>query len=55
MHNLFDFVMKKVHFGLVAAVTLFCLSAALAVEPPPGGGYPEENTALGEDALSVTC
>ena len=43
--------------------TIFLITAALliadsilgplawAVEPPPVGGYPGENTALGEDAL----
>ncbi len=33
----------------IAAATLS--TSALAVEPPPGGGYPLENTALGTDAL----
>lgn len=46
------FAMKKgVRFGLVGVAALFCFSVALAVEPPPGGFYPEENTALGKDAL----
>jgi hypothetical protein len=35
--------------GLLAALVL--PSLALAVDPPPGGGYPGENTALGDDAL----
>lgn len=30
---------------------LVALAPISAVEPPPGGGYPEQNTALGEDAL----
>ncbi len=30
---------------------ILLVPAALAVNPPPGGGYPNENTALGEDAL----
>ncbi len=33
----------------IAAATLS--TSAFAVEPPPGGGYPLENTALGTDAL----
>ena len=34
------------------ALTSFALSpAALAVDPPPDGGYPGDNTAVGEDAL----
>ena len=32
--------------------TLALAPAAFAVDPPPGGGYPNEVTALGEDALS---
>src|SRR3989442_12388858 len=37
---------------LVLALGLFALSrTALAVDPPPDGGYPNENTAEGEDAL----
>jgi hypothetical protein len=38
-----------------AMLTLLCASAfhpVLAVEPPPGGGYPNNNTALGDGALS---
>jgi hypothetical protein len=35
--------------GLFAALVL--PSLAFAVDPPPGGGYPGENTALGDDAL----
>jgi hypothetical protein len=37
-------------FGLVAALLL--PSLAFALEPPPGGGYPNDVTALGNDALS---
>ena len=38
--------------ALAFAVACFALSpAARAVDPPPGGFYPGENTALGEDAL----
>ena len=33
-----------------AALTFVC-TAALAVSPPPDGGYPNENTAEGQDAL----
>ena len=33
----------------IAAATLS--TSALAVEPPPGGGYPLDNTALGTDSL----
>jgi len=52
MDNSFVLGMKKTTpFGLLGATALFCVSAALAVEPPPGGFYPEENTALGKDAL----
>jgi hypothetical protein len=35
--------------ALVAALIL--PSLVLAVDPPPGGGYPNQNTALGDDAL----
>jgi hypothetical protein len=35
--------------SLLAALTL--PSLVLAVDPPPGGGYPNNNTALGDDAL----
>jgi hypothetical protein len=41
--------MKTTQLVLLAALT--CISTARAVDPPPGGGYPDENTALGEDAL----
>ncbi len=37
---------------LVLALGLFALSrTALAVDPPPDGGYPNQNTAEGENAL----
>ena len=42
-------------FGGFAALALLCASASapvLAVTPPPGGGYPNEVTALGDGALS---
>ncbi|HEY1770124.1 MAG TPA: tail fiber domain-containing protein [Chthoniobacterales bacterium] len=35
--------------GLVAALVL--PSLAIALDPPPGGGYPNDTTALGDDAL----
>ena len=37
--------------SLFAATCLALTPAALAVSPPPDGGYPTENTAEGEDAL----
>ena len=38
--------------GLVPMLAVVLLSPmAFALEPPPGGGYPGETTALGEDAL----
>ncbi len=36
---------------LLVIACLALVSAALAVDPPPDGGYPVENTAEGEDAL----
>ena len=36
---------------LLAAAALALVPAAVAVDPPPDGGYPHENTAEGEDAL----
>jgi hypothetical protein len=40
------------HVGLAIALAWFGLSpAARAVEPPPDGGYPGENTAEGDNAL----
>ncbi len=36
---------------LVTITSTFLATAALAVDPPPGGGYPGGNTALGDDAL----
>jgi trimeric autotransporter adhesin len=41
--------MKTTH--LVLLLTLSCGATALAVDPPPDGGYPIRNTAEGEDAL----
>jgi hypothetical protein len=41
--------MKTTRLILLAALT--CVSTALAVDPPPDGGYPNQNTAEGEDAL----
>jgi len=35
----------------ILLVTLLSASAALAVDPPPDGGYPNQNTAEGENAL----
>ncbi len=37
--------------ALVYLALVGCTAAALAVTPPPGGGYPGANTALGDDAL----
>ena len=37
--------------GLLAAACLALAPVALAVDPPPDGGYPGGNTAEGEDAL----
>jgi hypothetical protein len=42
-------VMKTTHLILLSLITL--ASAALAVDPPPDGGYPNQNTAEGTDAL----
>jgi len=42
-------IMKPNRLILLAA--LACVSTVLAVDPPPDGGYPNENTAEGEDAL----
>jgi len=36
---------------LLAIATLAVAPAALALDPSPGGGYPNNVTALGEDAL----
>lgn len=38
-------------FILTCIIGLGPESGTLAVTPPPGGGYPNENTALGDDAL----
>ena len=46
--------MKNLHPTLICLFTATCLTltpAALAVDPPPDGGYPNGNTAEGEDAL----
>ena len=48
--------MKNLHpriklIAFLAAVCLAVTPVALAVEPPPDGGYPNDNTAEGEDAL----
>jgi hypothetical protein len=40
--------------GLLAATCLALMPAALAVDPPPDGGYATFNTAEGEDALLNT-
>src|SRR5712692_6862895 len=38
--------------ALLAVCTIFAFcDKAFALDPPPGGGYPQNNTALGEDAL----
>jgi hypothetical protein len=42
-------LMKRNVFILLA--TFSCTLTALAVDPPPDGGYPIQNTAEGEDAL----
>jgi hypothetical protein len=41
--------MKTTQLILFAALT--GISTALALDPPPDGGYPNQNTAEGEDAL----
>ena len=41
--------MKITHSMLL--VSFACITTALAVDPPPDGGYPNETTAEGEDAL----
>ena len=44
--------MKNPHpLGLLALAFLVIAPVALAVDPPPDGGYPNQNTAEGEDAL----
>jgi len=48
--------MKNLHprTKLAAHLATACLAfapVALAVDPPPDGGYPNQNTAEGEDAL----
>jgi hypothetical protein len=37
--------------NLIVIASLALAPAALAVDPPPDGGYPDQNTAEGEDAL----
>lgn len=37
--------------SLIATAFLGLAATAFAVDPPPGGGYPGENTALGDNAL----
>jgi Chaperone of endosialidase len=53
MHNkLFNFGIKWAGRVILIGGTAFCcVSPVLAVDPPPSGFYPEENTALGQDAL----
>ncbi len=41
--------MKTTRFILLAALT--CVSTAFALDPPPDGGYPNQTTAAGEEAL----
>lgn len=41
--------MKSTQF--IFLVSLGCIATALAVDPPPDGGYANQNTAEGEDAL----
>ena len=37
--------------NLIVIASLALAPVALAVDPPPDGGYPNQNTAEGEDAL----
>ena len=40
------------HCGAIVPLLVICVvSTAFAVDPPPGGGYPNQNTAEGQDAL----
>ncbi len=42
----------RINFTSLLAVACLALAATtFAVDPPPGGGYPGENTALGDNAL----
>jgi trimeric autotransporter adhesin len=41
--------MKTIH--CIVLVSFACITTALAVDPPPDGGYPNQNTAEGDDAL----
>ncbi|HEY3602307.1 MAG TPA: tail fiber domain-containing protein [Chthoniobacterales bacterium] len=45
--------LKRPYFyvALAALAFMLVLPGARAVDPPPSGGYPNENTALGQDAL----
>ncbi len=36
---------------MILFVSLACITTALAVDPPPDGGYPNQNTAEGDNAL----
>jgi hypothetical protein len=38
-------------FGILLTTCVFSLPQVFALDPPPDGGYPNENTAEGEDAL----
>ena len=42
---------SKIQLTIFLAAALALVPAAVAVDPPPDGGYPHENTAEGEDAL----
>ncbi len=44
-------ITKNVSRVLLPFLSAALACSALAVDPPPGGGYPNENTALGTDAL----
>jgi hypothetical protein len=39
-------------FLLASLAFLLCVASGFAVQPPPGGGYPNGDTALGTDALA---
>ena len=42
----------RTHIGNLIVIACLALApVALAVDPPPDGGYPNQNTAEGEDAL----
>jgi hypothetical protein len=41
------------HCGAIVPLLVICVvSTAFAVDPPPGGGYPNQNTAEGHDGLA---